>query len=93
MPNLNEKLTNETVFNVENVNFNNTYEYGMLKELTDIREYFIQQAKEIEKLHAEFLVFMKREKEFTLVNEEFCEIMEKIADWREQTSNKIDEIL
>ena len=93
MPNLNEKLTNETVFNVENVNFNNTYEYGMLKELTDIREYFIQQAKEVEKLHAEFLAFMKREKEFTLVNEEFCEIMEKIADWREQTSNKIDEIL
>ena len=56
MPNLNEKLTNETVFNVENVNFNNTYEYGMLKELTDIKEYFIQQAKEAEKLHAEFFL-------------------------------------
>ena len=93
MPNLNEKLTDETVFNVENVNFNNTYEYGMLKELTDIKEYFIQQAKEAEKLHAELLAFMRREKEFTLVNEEFCEIMEKIANWREQTSNKIDEIL
>lgn len=93
MPNLNEKLTNETVFNVENVNFNNTYEYGMLKELTDIKEYFIQQAKEAEKLHAEFLAFMRREKEFTLVNEEFCEIMEKVANWREQTSNKIYEIL
>lgn len=93
MPNLNEKLTNETVFNVENVNFNNTYEYGMLKELTDIKEYFIQQAKEAEKLYAEFLAFMRREKEFTLVNEEFYEIMEKIANWREQTSNKIYEIL
>lgn len=93
MPNLNEKLTNETVFNVENVNFNNTYEHGMLKELTDIKEYFIQQVKEAEKLHAEFLAFMRREKEFTLVNEEFCEIMEKVANWREQTSNKIYEIL
>lgn len=93
MPNLNEKLTNETIFNVENVNFNNTYEYGMLKELTDIKEYFIQQAKEAEKLHAEFLAFMRREKEFTLVNEEFYEIMEKVANWREQTSNKIYEIL
>ena len=93
MPNLNEKLTDETVFNVENVNFNNTYEYGMLKELTNIKEYFIQQTKEAERLHAELLAFMRREKEFTLVNEEFCEIMEKIANWREQTSNKIDEIL
>ena len=93
MPNLNEKLTNETVFNVENVNFNNTYEYGMLKELTDIKEYFIQQAEEAEKLHAEFLAFMRREKEFTLVNEEFYEIMEKVTNWRRQTSKKIDEIL
>ena len=83
MPNLNEKITDETIFNVENVNFNDTYEYRMLKELTDIKEYFIQQAKEAEKFHAELLGFMKREKEFTLVNEEFCEIMGKVADWRE----------
>lgn len=93
MPNLNEKLTDETIFNVENVNFSDTYEYGMLKELANLKEYFIQQAKEAEKFHAEFLAFMKKEKEFTLKNEELCEIMERIADWREQTSNKIYEIL
>ena len=93
MPNLNEKLTDETIFNVENVNFKNTYEYEMLKALADIKEYFIQQAKEAEKFHAELLAFMKREKEFALVNEEFCEIMEKVANWREQTASKIDEIL
>lgn len=93
MPNLNEKLTNETIFNVENVNFKNTYEYEMLKALADIKEYFIQQAEEAEKLHAEFLAFMRREKEFTLVNEEFYKIMEKVTNWRKQTSNKIDEIL
>lgn len=93
MANLNEKLTNETIFNVENVNFSDTYEYRMLKELADLKKYFIQQAKEAEKLHAEFLAFMKREKEFTFNNKEFYEIMEKVVEWREQTSNKIYEIL
>ena len=46
-----------------------------------------QQAKELMDTENDYIIIDAR------TDEEFSEIMEKVADWREQTSNKIDEIL